>query len=117
MKSIFFNALLISFIILGCGNSTTSNEQTKALNSDEKSCLEQYVDTPCDILSADKIIALAGFETSEIEFKEPISMKVAGGFQCVYLWNSEKTRIENLGDRALVDTHKKNDHRNCDRYG
>lgn len=91
MKHKKFGPLLISVIILACGNSPSSTEQVKSVNSNEKSCLEEYADLPCNILSAEKVFELTGIEASKVELGEPITSKIAGRIQCAYLWNSGRT--------------------------
>jgi len=83
---------IMSIFILACGNATTSKEDKKISNLNNKSCLVKYANSPCKILSTEKVLELTGIEVAIDKAKEPVTNKVAGRLECTYIWDSGRTK-------------------------
>ena len=117
MKYLKTLTAVISICFLACSNTNTStNSSTDKLSKSnfisvsDISCLEKYLENPCEILSSQEVIKEIGLDPTKVQIKDPQMIKVARRLDCVYLWNSgRKEKIKTAVGEMDSDLNDKVD--------
>ncbi len=93
MNYLSAGTFLVTLFLIACSNaSPTTSEDTstafRSSKSSETSCLEKYAEKPCDILSIEEIITLAGQDPSKVKINQSQNLEMLKRQDCAYLWNS-----------------------------
>lgn len=93
MKKLFVLGFL-SCAMWACGNSEAGSDEmsseeniSEASESTSKSCLSQYIDDPCQLITAQVVAELFGATEAELEIE---AMEGLDHMECSYTWPSDR---------------------------